>query len=100
MFGTPELILFDSLRIVAGLASLGVIALTPYALTRHRMDWSQKTRFVGLAMLSAAIVGAYLEALGTVPAAWWRTALICAGAVFGLVGLVGFVSAPRRRHDR
>lgn len=102
MFGSPELILFDSMRVVAALAALVIIGATPFAVARPRMSWGQRLRFIGLAAVCTAIVGSYLEALGTIPPAWWRTVLITLGALLSLAGVLTFLrddSHPTRgRH--
>lgn len=104
MFATPYLVVFDSLRLIAGIAAIALIGCTPFALTRPHLRWHQRLRFIGSALVSFAIVGAYLQALGTQPTQWWRTVAITIGVIAGLVGMIAFFRdqndrvPPRGRH--
>lgn len=105
MFATPAVAVFDALRIIAASLSLLIIGLTPYAITRPSVTWHQRLRFLGSALLGSAIVGAYLESLGTLPSQWWRTPLVTLGILASFVGLVAHLRTtglrgPRGRHDR
>jgi peptidoglycan/LPS O-acetylase OafA/YrhL len=91
VFSTLYIALYDTLRLLAASAGLFIVATTPYAVTRRGMRWHQRARFVGLALLSGAIIGAYLLALGTVPEFWWRTWLVTAGIVLGMIGTVAYL---------
>ena len=100
-----ELIIYDALRIIAALAALGVVAMTPFALARRRMAWGQKARFIGAAAVGVAIIGAYLTTLGTVPTSAWRLVVIAVGLIISAAGWASFLwvetsSAPTIRHRR
>lgn len=95
------IIIFDTLRIIAALAALAVLAMTPYALVRRRMSWHQKARFIGAAVVGCGIIGSYLSTLGTVPPAAWRLIVITIGLIISLVGTAAYLrdtvaSAPTR----
>ena len=106
MFSTPGLIVWDTLRIIAAVGGLAVVGMTPFALAKPRMTWDQRIRFIGSAMLGAAVIGAYLYQLGTYPEQWWRTILVVLGIVFGAIGLAHFLHRYREaargpsRHSR
>jgi len=104
MFSTPALVLWDSLRILAAVAALFVVGVTPFILLRT-LSWHQRIRFVASAIVAAAIVGGYLQSLGTVPDQWgWRTVLITLGMIGFAVGCLAYLQdqlpEPARRHRR
>lgn len=90
MFSTPWLVFWDGLRLLVAVLALGVVALTPKAVTRPHMHWHQRVRFAGLAMISVAIIGGYLAQLGELPSSTWRTAVVMAGIAASFVGTLGF----------
>ena len=91
------IVLWDVLRIVAAVAALVVLAVTPFAVIRTPLVWHQKARFIGLAMLGPPVIGGYLTQLGTVPdQGGWRTVLIATGLVVAAAGMVGYWRAPAR----
>lgn len=105
MFSTPELIVWDGLRLVAALASLVVSLTTPWIVMGRAMTWHQRLRFIGAALVGAAIVSAYLQALGTVPRTYWHTVAISIGMVMLAIGWVTYLRStvpisPPRRHRR
>lgn len=105
MFSSPELILWDTMRVLAALASIVVIGVTPFALTRP-MTWDQRMRFIGSALVGLAIVGAYLQGLGAVPDQWWRTVAVTVGMLLSAIGWTAHLHAtsrnapPPSRHRR
>lgn len=98
MFSTPEIALYDVLRLVAGAASLIVIFLTPFALYRP-IPWHQRLRQAGAAIVGSAVIGAYLLTLGTVPTPPWRVFVVTIGMVAFAAGTVAQVG-QYHREDR
>lgn len=98
MFGTTALILHDSLRIIAALACIVVIAATPYVLFKgRRFGWPRQLRIIGAALVGGAIVGGYLQTLGTPAPSVWRLSLITLGALAQATGLVVFLAHRKYR---
>lgn len=100
MFGTPALIWPDTLRIVAALASIVTVAITPYVLIKGRnFGWPRQLRIAGAALVGLSITGGYLATLGAPVPSLWRLVLITMGAIAQAVGLVAFVARERYRTD-
>lgn len=99
-----ELIIFDTLRIVAALCALGVVGMTPFALVRRRMAWGQMARFIGASAIGVAVIHSYLTSLGTVPASPWRLVVISLGLIVSVAGWASFLwvetSSTSTRHRR
>ena len=90
-FGSPELILFDSARLIGMVGAMIVAAVTPYALARHQMGWSQKIRFLSGLLLSVALVSSYWSNLGELPTSGWRTLTIVVSIVCMAIGYIAYL---------
>lgn len=100
MFGTPALIWFDSLRVLAALGCVVTVAVTPYVLIKGKnFGWPRQLRIAGAALVGVAITGGYLASLGDAVPSVWRLALITMGALAQAVGMVAFVARERYRTD-
>lgn len=99
VFSTPPLILFDTLRILAGIACLVLVCITPYAVQQREMKWSQRVRFIGSAALSVALISSYIQNLGTLPPVPWRTLLGGVGAIAIAVGSIFYVKERDEPQD-
>lgn len=77
IFGTPEIMLADILRIFAIVCTLAVLAVTPFIFSRNKlMGVHQKFRYIGASGITFGLTLAYIDTLGTVPVSWWRTSII------------------------
>jgi PAS domain S-box-containing protein len=100
VFGTPALALYDSLRMVAALACIVIIALTPYILIKGKgFGWPRQLRISGAALVGVGITGGYLVTLGTDPSSPGRLVVIALGALAQAVGLVAYLVRERRDGD-
>lgn len=100
MFSTPALTVYDSLRLLAALACVVTIALTPYILiTGKGFGWPRQLRIAGAALVGVGIAGGYLVTLGTAPPSPWRLVVIALGALAQAVGLVAYLVRERYGAD-
>lgn len=90
-FGTPLLILVDTLRVFVMVAGLGLAAVTPYAAFTRSMSRGQLIRFLSLALYAGAAAGTELAHLGDY--AHWRLVVNVAAAILGVLGMSSLFSS-------
>lgn len=87
-FATWYLAAFDSIRLIAILAALGLMMAIGYAWARSVRHSGQRDRYLALAIFAVVIIGTEIQNVGNI--ASYRLFLSIAGIIFAFRGLMRF----------
>lgn len=92
-------LLYDVVRLIAAIAAIWLVVVSPYVLVLGAGHWSMRARIIGSALVCIGLAAAYLGTLGNSPGVLWRLALIAVGVVVQAVGATAFVVHLRAGRD-